>query len=180
MQVDFSPAELAASRAQSPGDSTTLRGQARYTAFGEEPRTAGNYRIEGTRFWAESSAPSFKQALADTGSPAPAKTAGSFGDFLDMINPLQHIPILNMVYRELTGDTIGEAAQIVGGALFGGPLGAVAGTANAIVQHQTGKSLAGATVAALNGESLEANRPVDIALSSAPPAKRYNFNRPSA
>ncbi|MDP6473864.1 MAG: hypothetical protein QF894_03030 [Alphaproteobacteria bacterium] len=29
-----------------------------------------------------------------------------FDDFLDLINPLQHIPIISTIYREITGDTI--------------------------------------------------------------------------
>ncbi|MGB6086494.1 MAG: hypothetical protein WBF74_07845, partial [Parvibaculum sp.] len=36
-------------------------------------------------------------------------SAGEFGfsDFLDVINPLQHIPIVSSIYRELTGDELG-------------------------------------------------------------------------
>ena len=49
----------------------------------------------------------------------------SFGDILDIVNPLQHIPIVNSIYRKLTGDTIAPAMQIAGDALFAGPLGAV-------------------------------------------------------
>lgn len=46
-------------------------------------------------------------------------------DIVDMINPLQHIPIVNNVYQSVTGDTIGSIAMIVGGAVFGGPIGAL-------------------------------------------------------
>lgn len=49
----------------------------------------------------------------------------SFSDIIDIINPLQHIPIINSFYRKITGDTIAPVMQIVGGALFGGPIGAV-------------------------------------------------------
>lgn len=48
----------------------------------------------------------------------------SFGDILDIVNPLQHIPIVNSIYRKITGDTIAPVMQVAGGALFGGPLGA--------------------------------------------------------
>ncbi|MEM7304206.1 MAG: hypothetical protein AAF372_01625 [Pseudomonadota bacterium] len=50
----------------------------------------------------------------------------NFRDIIDIINPLQHIPIINSAYRKMTGDTIAPAMKIVGGALFGGPIGAVA------------------------------------------------------
>jgi hypothetical protein len=35
----------------------------------------------------------------------------SFWDVLDVFNPLQHIPLLNSVYREVTGDQITPAAN---------------------------------------------------------------------
>ena len=49
----------------------------------------------------------------------------SFFDFVDIINPLQHIPLVSNLYQSMTGDTIGAVAQIVGGGLFGGPIGAL-------------------------------------------------------
>jgi hypothetical protein len=68
-------------------------------------------------------------------------SAGEFGfsDFLDVINPLQHIPIVSSIYRELTGDELGAPARILGGALFAGPLGAAAGAASAAVEAVSGK-----------------------------------------
>ncbi|MCP5198746.1 MAG: hypothetical protein H6977_01950 [Gammaproteobacteria bacterium] len=48
----------------------------------------------------------------------------TFGDLVDLVNPLQHIPVLGSYYRKWTGDTIAPALRIAGGALFGGPIGA--------------------------------------------------------
>ena len=48
----------------------------------------------------------------------------TFGDVLDLVNPLQHLPGISTVYRRLTGDVISPAMRLAGGALFGGPLGA--------------------------------------------------------
>ena len=62
-----------------------------------------------------------------------------FSDFLDIINPLQHIPVVSTIYRELTGDELGAPARILGGALFAGPLGAAAGAASAAVEAVSGK-----------------------------------------
>ena len=42
----------------------------------------------------------------------------SFGDFLDIINPLQHIPIISSFYREITGDEISPHARVIGDTLF--------------------------------------------------------------
>jgi len=73
---------------------------------------------------------------------APSKTEGyQFEDVVDVVNPLHHLPIVGMVYRGLTNDTIHPMSQIIGGAIYGGPVGAVTGTANAISQIQTGKDL---------------------------------------
>ncbi|MQX35342.1 hypothetical protein [Roseospira navarrensis] len=55
----------------------------------------------------------------------------SFWDVLDIFNPLQHIPLVSTLYRELTGDEIGGFARIAGGALYGGgAIGAAVGVAN--------------------------------------------------
>ena len=70
-----------------------------------------------------------------------------FSDFLDIINPLQHIPGVSTVYREMTGDTIADAPRAVGGMIWGGPLGLVAAVANSITQAETGRDLGGNVVA---------------------------------
>ncbi len=64
-----------------------------------------------------------------------------FSDVVDIVNPLQHLPVVSMIYRGITGDKLHPMSQIIGGALYGGPIGAVTGTANAISQMQTGKDL---------------------------------------
>lgn len=66
----------------------------------------------------------------------------SFGDVIDMINPLQHLPVVSMIYRKLTGDVIKPMSSIIGGAIFGGPVGAVSGVANAVLKTTTGKDIA--------------------------------------
>ena len=65
----------------------------------------------------------------------------TFGDILDVINPLQHIPIVSTIYRNLTGDELSPAARIAGGALFGGPIGLIAGAANTAVLAFSGRDI---------------------------------------
>ena len=65
----------------------------------------------------------------------------TFEDFLDTINPLQHIPLVSTIYRELTGDKISLMPNIIGGALFGGPIGAGAAIFNTAVNKETGKDI---------------------------------------
>lgn len=53
-----------------------------------------------------------------------------FADILDVINPLQHIPVINYAYRALTGDSIATQNAVAGGALYGGPLGGLVALAS--------------------------------------------------
>ena len=69
------------------------------------------------------------------------KKSFSFRDVIDVINPLQHIPIISTVYRNITHDEIKAPARILGGGLFGGVIGAVSGLINAISTKITGKDI---------------------------------------
>lgn len=103
---------------------------------------------------AEASDPSFKTALSYQ-VQEPAKTKDEefgFYDLLDMINPLQHIPVVNHLYRKLTGDEIKSAPMVIGGAIFGGPIGVASGLANVIVREETGKDIAGNALGFLRGD----------------------------
>jgi hypothetical protein len=72
----------------------------------------------------------------------------SFWDLLDVINPLQHIPIISSVYREMTGDTIRAPAKLAGGALFGGFVGLAASAVDVLLKEVSGRD-AGEHVAAM-------------------------------
>lgn len=64
-----------------------------------------------------------------------------FWDVLDIINPLQHIPIVSSIYRELTGDEIATAPRLAGGLLFGGPIGLAASGINVAIKGFTGSDM---------------------------------------
>jgi hypothetical protein len=64
-----------------------------------------------------------------------------FADFIDIINPLQHIPIVATIYRKFTGDHIAAAPRVIGGALWGRIGGFVSGLANALVEWWSGKDI---------------------------------------
>ena len=78
-----------------------------------------------------------QEMSANTGRAESFKPFGddglTFGDIVDMINPLQHIPILGSLYRKFTGDMIDPAMKVAGGALFGGPIGAAVSLAAVFV-----------------------------------------------
>lgn len=64
-----------------------------------------------------------------------------FGDLLDIINPLQHIPLINTLYRNITGDEIRASSRVLGGMVFGGFAGAAGSLANVILEEETGKDV---------------------------------------
>lgn len=89
--------------------------------------------------------------LVPTGEAA-ASSGVSFGDVLDAINPLQHIPIVSSVFRAATGTAISGFAQIAGGALFGGLAGGVvsglvSSVVDVAVKEASGKNIAEHVVA---------------------------------
>lgn len=88
-------------------------------------------------------------ASARPGKPLFGDDGFTFSDFLDIINPLQHIPIVNTVYRAITGDRIDPGSRIAGGGLFGGPIGLVASLVSGMVEESTGKDPGEHALAAL-------------------------------
>lgn len=108
------------------------------------PTDAQNDIITGLDKAAETSfqdSLSHAMAYAPTHNPPPESNGYQFGDVIDVVNPLHHLPVIGTLYRKLTGDEIHPASQIIGGAIFGGPMGFVGGTANAVSRIQTGKDI---------------------------------------
>lgn len=76
----------------------------------------------------------------------------NFGDLLDIINPLQHLPIVSSLYRSLTGDEISPASRLAGGALFGGPIGFAGAVVSSMVEDATDTTIGDVIVAAFSDE----------------------------
>ncbi len=98
-------------------------------------------------------APGGKQAVAEPGFQPFGKDGFTFGDFIDIINPLQHIPVVSTVYRQLTGDDLDPGSRIGGGTLFGGPIGLVASLINVLVDETTGKDVGEQVLALFDGSA---------------------------
>jgi hypothetical protein len=66
----------------------------------------------------------------------------SFKDLLDIVNPLQHIPVIGSIYRYLTGDEPSVGTRVIGDALYGGPIGfGVSVVSNALLTNESGQDL---------------------------------------
>jgi hypothetical protein len=108
-------------------------------------------KIEGGSFW--------------------GKEGFSFRQALDTINPLHHLPVIGTIYRAITGETVTPGARIVGGMVFGGPLGLASAVVDSIVEDTTGKSMGGHVVAALGiGSTEPAPAAAATAIAAAAPA----------
>ena len=101
----------------------------------------------------------------------------SFFDFLDLINPLQHIPIVSSIYRELTGDTIRPEMQMAGAGLLGGPLGLLAAGAHAVFEAENGRGVGEEVLAQAGFGGNGGNR---IAEAPAPTASETAANETTA
>jgi hypothetical protein len=111
------------------------------------------------------------QTQAQVSAAAPAASSGSgfsFHDFLSIINPLQHLPVIGTLYRAVTGDTIGTPEKIAGDALYGGLWGAVASIADAAFEKITGKDIGDTVLALFTGK--HDSPPVAVATNTPPSA----------
>ncbi|MGH6946310.1 MAG: hypothetical protein ACREDZ_03200, partial [Kiloniellales bacterium] len=108
-----------------------------------------------------------------------------FGDLLDLVNPLQHLPVVSSVYRALTGDEIRPAARVLGDTLYGGPLGLLAGLVNVVSEQVNGRDIGENLMAFAFGDeaavedtavaaaepAAEGPAPLETAAGAAPPAE---------
>jgi hypothetical protein len=93
----------------------------------------------------------------ETGSGGPSfelfgEDGFTFLDLIDIANPLQHIPVISTLYRQFTGDLIDPASRVIGGTVFGGPIGAAASFVNVLVNQSTGRDIGEHVYAFLSGE----------------------------
>ena len=101
----------------------------------------------------------------------------SFHNLLDIINPLEHLPIIGTIYRAITGTHIGIPEKIAGDALYGGLWGAVSGVADAAFEAVTGKDFGSTILALFTGHhrdtAVASNAPTNVPpnVTVTPPVK---------
>ena len=103
------------------------------------------------------------QAEAGSGEGVSFWGADGFGfdDVIDLINPLQHIPIISTIYRAITGDTIAAGPRLIGGGVIGGVIGAVASAADIMFEQETGKDIGENVMAMIEGDQTTVETPVE-------------------
>ncbi|MEJ0027545.1 MAG: hypothetical protein WDN01_16085 [Rhizomicrobium sp.] len=108
-------------------------------------------------------------------APAAATASGdeggfSFDDLLDIVNPLQHLPVVGTLYRAITGDRIKTFPKIAGDALYGGFLGFAGSLADSMFEKVTGKNFGDTVLAAVEDAFSPSDAaPTGLARAAAPP-----------
>ena len=98
-----------------------------------------------------------EQTAANSAAGSAPAAQGSFKDFMknlwDVVNPLQHIPVVGAIYRHVTGDTISPGAHFIGDALYGGVIGGAVAAADIAWQKSTGRDVGETVIASLTGHN---------------------------
>jgi hypothetical protein len=74
-------------------------------------------------------------------APAESSSHESFFHHLwNVVNPLQHVPVIGTIYRAITGEHLDAVEKIAGDSLYGGIWGAISSVADVAFEGLTGKS----------------------------------------
>ncbi|MCX7931310.1 MAG: hypothetical protein N2588_02045 [Rhodovarius sp.] len=84
--------------------------------------------------WQETPMPDGGPPLAEDAA-MPIAGRLTFRDVLRGLNPLHHLPVLGSIYRAATGEEVPAPMRVLGGALFGGPIGMLIAAATLAVEQ---------------------------------------------
>lgn len=87
----------------------------------------------------------------------------TFDDIIDIINPLHHLPLVGMLYREFSGDKIKPAMQIAGGLAYGGPTGFLGSVGQVLFEAIFGDDIGGTVMGMIGGEDDATAAPAQLA-----------------
>ena len=130
--------------------------------------------------------PQSDDSSSGTGSTGAKESKhGGFWNFIvgvfDMLNPLEHIPVISTIYEKITGHKMSSMARIAGDTLYGGPIGAAVGIANVVSEKKTGKDIGENVMAMFSSKSktpgavdpkavVDDSKAVQLAVANAPKA----------
>jgi hypothetical protein len=103
----------------------------------------------------------------------------TFDDILDIINPLQHLPIVSMIYRAITGDQIKPAMRILGDIGYGGPVGFMSSCAEVLFEAIFGDDVGGTALALITGDGDKKKEEAKTAAVAVDPAAQLASADPS-
>ena len=129
----------------------------------------------GKRNWSWSAVHGVEEPSSIDTLPEMQGEDSGFATLLDIINPLQHIPVLNTLYRAATGDTISSPARILGDAVFGGPLGLLAGITNSVVAEISGQDVGEHLLASFSPDKSINSNGISVAQAAQEYEKTYDM-----
>jgi len=101
-------------------------------------------------------------------------------DAIDIVNPLQHLPVIGPLYREFTGDNLDPFSRIAGNTLFFGPFGTAFSSINIAVEGITGKDVGSNIMAMFKDENTDPAKPqTPITNRVDPKMPSINQNKPT-
>ncbi len=78
--------------------------------------------MDYTRLFGSATPPDGAGPIGENGVwPVPLNVTRA--DFMHGLNPLQHLPVVGMIYRAATGEQIPSTMRVAGAGILGGPLG---------------------------------------------------------
>lgn len=95
----------------------------------------------------------------------------TFDDLLDVVNPLQHFPIVSTLYRHYAHDSIKPLPKIAGDALYGGWPGLVGSLADFAFEKITGKNFGDTVLAMVTGDD---DKTTAVAANVSPASAKAN------
>ncbi|HEX2761458.1 MAG TPA: hypothetical protein VHM27_13130 [Rhizomicrobium sp.] len=118
-------------------------------AFDPSQKMMGRIQVAAPQAAPVAPAATTDTAQAESGE----KKESFFQHILDVINPLQHLPIIGTIYRAATGERLDPVEKIAGDAIYGGLWGAVTAVADVAFEAITGKSVEDTVMAWFKGDS---------------------------
>lgn len=119
-----------------------------------------------------------QEAVHQSASHQEEEVEITFEDFIDIINPLQRIPLFSKLYRQITGDEISAHARIVGGFAYGSLLGGLTSVFSVITKEISGRDIGEHIMAAFKGKKTQNITP-DFGLALANDSPRNLEQQPA-
>ena len=124
-----------------------------------------------------------KSSLSSTTQPEKNSAFKPFGadgftflDAIDIVNPLQHLPVIGPLYREITGDTLDPVSRVAGSTLFLGPFGTAISAVNVALEEFTGNDMGSLFIAMVKDKDTVQPTSANTEIANLPITQNNAFN----
>jgi hypothetical protein len=120
----------------------------------------------------QSTASANTSAAASTDKPLITTGADGksfFENVLDIVNPLEHLPIVSTIYHAITGNQSGDVEKVAGDTLYGGVIGLASSVADLAFEKITGKDFGDTMLSMIGLGGDDAGKNTAVASNSTAP-----------